>query len=71
MKLANLNPKIEERKVLVCDCPCGGKHKLRLTLGTDRDEWTATGQLSDLTVKPSIVCDCWRGFITNGEIVTA
>lgn len=71
MKLSDLNPKIELQKVLVCDCPCGGGHKLRIPFGTEQSEWKCTGQLPNISIKPSILTDCWHGFITNGEIVTA
>jgi Family of unknown function (DUF6527) len=70
MKLSDLNPAIETYKVLVLDCPCGGKHKLRLPLGPGRHEWTAIGDLANLSLKPTIMCDCWEGLITDGKVIT-
>jgi hypothetical protein len=71
MKLSELNPKIESVRVLVFDCPCGGGHKLRIPIGSEKDQWEMTGKLETLTLRPSIEAGCWHGFVTNGEIVTA
>ena len=70
MKLSELNAAIETHKVLVMDCPCGGKHKLRLPIGAEKHEWSATGDIKNLTLKPSIISDCWEGLIKNGEVLT-
>jgi hypothetical protein len=71
LKLAELNPKIDLQKVLVFDCPCGQGHKLRLPMGPEKTQWTATGDLANLTLTESVEVGCWHGFIKKGEIISA
>lgn len=71
MKLADLHPVLESKRVLVIDCPCGAGHRLPLPIGKDLNEWQMTGTLDNLTLTPSIETSCSTFLIRNGRVVTA
>jgi hypothetical protein len=71
MKLEELHPVIESKKILVIDCPCGTGHRIPLPIGEGKDEWTMKGKLENLSLEPSIEVGCWSGFIKDGKVVKA
>ena len=65
--------------VLEMDCPCRRGHRIRIFTSTIQDQpvyidgmgcWSRKGDdLETITIEPSIGTGCWRGCITNGEVV--
>ena len=70
MKLSELNPVIESKKVLTINCPCLTGHRIPLPIGEGSNEWTMKGTLENLTLDPSIETGCWSGWIKNGKVVS-
>lgn len=69
MRITDLNPQMKAG-VLILDCPCGGGHKLRVSIGTSDFQWQMEGGLASCTLSPSIRAQCWHGHIINGEVTT-
>jgi hypothetical protein len=71
VRLTVLNPRIIEL-ILTFDCPCGKcGGRLRVPLDgamTAKPTWAWNGNLSDLTLHPSINSGCWHGWIKDGEV---
>lgn len=45
--------------------PSQGSHNKK----GEPSRWNVTGtDYSDLTLQPSIDCECWHGLVTNGEV---
>ena len=65
VKLNDLNPVIKADGVLVFDCPrpgCGGQIRVR------PDLWKMAGDLSNLTITPSLRSGCWSGTVADGVL---
>jgi len=69
--LKDLHPVIETARVLVFDCPnCGAKHRVRLRLGDQPDEWKMSGELPEISLHTSAELQCCDLFITAGIVKT-
>lgn len=74
-KLTDFDPVITANGFLVFDCPaCSGDnaHRIRVPLAPAVDaqnhSWQHTGDLSNLTLTPSVDGGCWHGNIVNGTM---
>ncbi len=75
MILAELDPVINANNVLIFDCPNCRDHRIRVPLSPTGKKleggplgWGYTGDLSNLTLDPSVNAGCWHGHIENGVI---